>query len=85
MSLFKITIDMDEEIIPAVLLPNMVGVETEFNASNLEEALLQRADLEGPADYLLGGTGSPRSGDDWMLKMVSVVFSVSTSVQESSL
>ena len=70
---------MDEEILPAVLLPNMVGVETEFNASNLEEALLQRADLEGPADYLLGGNGSPRSGDDWMLKMASVVYPVSMS------
>jgi len=80
-SLFKITIDMDEEILPAVLLPNMVGVETEFNASNLEEALLQRADLEDPADYLLGGTGSPRSGDDWMLKMASVVFSTSSSIK----
>ena len=46
LSLFKITIDMDEKILPAVLLPNMVGVVTEFNASNLEEAVLQRADLE---------------------------------------
>ena len=68
---------MEEEQLPAVLLPNMVGVETEFNASNLEEAITQRASLEGPEDYLLGGSGKPRFGDDWMLKMASVIYSVS--------
>ena len=67
---------MEEEILPAVLLPNMVGEETFFSALNLEEAILQRADLEGPGDYLLGGSGTPRSGDSWMLKMVAVIYSV---------
>ena len=74
--LFKITLNMEEEILPAVLLPNMVGEETFFSALNLEEAILQRADLEGPGDYLLGGSGTPRSGDSWMLKMVAVIHSV---------